>query len=213
MKATENMQAYHSPLGRMRMLAGTPALDFANTLHWRDGAMADFIPNYRELVAWCVPAQLLSAKEARQLFTLSGACAIEAQDVLAALTALRAAFKKWLTASAANLKGTAKSAAVARRALLTAISDRAGQTRLADLMRPNDDLERPDLRLPLQRCAAAMLLMLLFPAQGDIRQCEADQCGGFFLNQSRSKPRRWCSMDGCGNRAKAERFRLLHQKH
>ena len=213
MKATENMQAYHSPLGRMRMLAGTPALDFANTLHWRDGVMADFVPNYGELVAWCVPAQLLSAKEARQLFTLSAERSIEAQDVMAVLTALRAAFKKWLTASAANLKGTTKSEVVARRELLTAISDHAGQTRLADLLGPSEQPERPDLQLPLQRCATAMLLMLLFPPQGDIRQCEADQCGGFFLNQSRSKPRRWCSMDGCGNRAKAERFRLHHQKH
>lgn len=40
-----------------------------------------------------------------------------------------------------------------------------------------------------------------------IRQCEGSGCAILFLDQSRSGRRRWCSMDGCGNRAKAEAFR------
>lgn len=41
-----------------------------------------------------------------------------------------------------------------------------------------------------------------------IRQCEGNGCAILFLDQSRSGRRRWCSMEGCGNRAKAEAFRL-----
>ena len=40
-----------------------------------------------------------------------------------------------------------------------------------------------------------------------IKQCEAGGCALLFLDLSRSGRRRWCSMDSCGNRAKAEAFR------
>jgi len=40
-----------------------------------------------------------------------------------------------------------------------------------------------------------------------IRQCEGDGCALMFLDLSRSGARRWCSMSGCGNRAKAREFR------
>lgn len=40
-----------------------------------------------------------------------------------------------------------------------------------------------------------------------IRQCEGSGCAILFLDQSHSGRRRWCSMEGCGNRAKAEAFR------
>jgi predicted RNA-binding Zn ribbon-like protein len=40
-----------------------------------------------------------------------------------------------------------------------------------------------------------------------IRNCEGDGCALLFVDLSRSGRRRWCSMDGCGNRAKAEAFR------
>jgi predicted RNA-binding Zn ribbon-like protein len=38
-----------------------------------------------------------------------------------------------------------------------------------------------------------------------LRVCEHENCGWFFLDRSRNVPRRWCSMEDCGNRAKARR--------
>jgi predicted RNA-binding Zn ribbon-like protein len=40
-----------------------------------------------------------------------------------------------------------------------------------------------------------------------IRQCESESCALLFLDLSRSSDRRWCSMSGCGNRAKVAEFR------
>jgi len=40
-----------------------------------------------------------------------------------------------------------------------------------------------------------------------IRQCEGQGCAILFLDLSRSGARRWCSMQSCGNRAKAQAFR------
>jgi len=45
-----------------------------------------------------------------------------------------------------------------------------------------------------------------------IRVCADPQCGWLFLDSSRNRSRRWCSMDSCGNRAKARRFYQRHQK-
>jgi predicted RNA-binding Zn ribbon-like protein len=40
-----------------------------------------------------------------------------------------------------------------------------------------------------------------------IRQCEGETCALLFVDTSRAGDRRWCSMTGCGNRAKVAEFR------
>jgi len=40
-----------------------------------------------------------------------------------------------------------------------------------------------------------------------IRQCQSPTCTLFFIDTSRSRDRRWCSMSGCGNKAKVAEFR------
>lgn len=50
----------------------------------------------------------------------------------------------------------------------------------------------------------ALALVLGPPPQG-VRAC--DRCGWFFIDSSRGRRRRWCSMKTCGNQAKAARYR------
>jgi predicted RNA-binding Zn ribbon-like protein len=39
-----------------------------------------------------------------------------------------------------------------------------------------------------------------------VRECEDDRgCGYLFIDLSKNHSRRWCSMESCGNRAKAQR--------
>ena len=38
-----------------------------------------------------------------------------------------------------------------------------------------------------------------------VRRCANPECGWLFLDDSRAGKRRWCSMQSCGNRAKARR--------
>jgi predicted RNA-binding Zn ribbon-like protein len=51
--------------------------------------------------------------------------------------------------------------------------------------------------------AADELLEILTIRPGRIRQCAHPRCVLWFLDTSRNGSRRWCSMAGCGNRAKA----------
>ena len=47
---------------------------------------------------------------------------------------------------------------------------------------------------------------LLTSADRDrVRACASDPCRWLFLDLSRNRSRRWCSMEDCGNRAKARR--------
>jgi predicted RNA-binding Zn ribbon-like protein len=211
MESTGIVGAYFSPLGRMRMLGGAPALDLANTLHWRDEALADFVPNYEDLVAWCVPAQLLSKAEASLLVRHAKSHREAAQAVHEGMRTLRAALKVWFAASAYNLNHGTPPKPSAHRTVRKAIAKAGGKANLNAIMGLDATDAGEALRLPLQRCATAAAMLVLFPPANDIRQCEADHCGGFFINDSRFKPRRWCSMDGCGNRMKAQRFRLAHK--
>ena len=50
--------------------------------------------------------------------------------------------------------------------------------------------------------------LVLSPTARPARTC--DRCGWFFLDSSRGRRRRWCSMKTCGNQAKVARFRSTH---
>ena len=39
-----------------------------------------------------------------------------------------------------------------------------------------------------------------------MKSCPGAHCGWLFYDTSRNRSRRWCNMDGCGNRAKARRY-------
>jgi predicted RNA-binding Zn ribbon-like protein len=53
--------------------------------------------------------------------------------------------------------------------------------------------------------AARNLLELWEGSRERIKSCAHPDCILHFLDTSKSKTRRWCSMTGCGNRAKAKR--------
>ncbi|WP_208695923.1 CGNR zinc finger domain-containing protein [Mesorhizobium sp. M8A.F.Ca.ET.057.01.1.1] len=196
----------------MRMLGGAPALDLANTLHRRDGHEVDFIASYGDLLAFCIPARLLSEVESRSLKRLARNHGSLVCDVHSGVLTLRASLKSWLTRSARNLNSSPAAKSASLRDLRAAIARAGGSAGLGEILNLSSASATEAINLPLRRSAAAAAMLLLFPSGNDIRRCEADHCGGFFINESRSKPRRWCSMDGCGNRAKAARHRLAHRK-
>lgn len=45
-----------------------------------------------------------------------------------------------------------------------------------------------------------------------LARCELEGCGALLLSRSRSDARRWCSMETCGNRAKAAAFRARRRR-
>jgi len=48
--------------------------------------------------------------------------------------------------------------------------------------------------------------LLTGPDRARIGRCADGECGWYFLDVSRNRSRRWCRMEGCGNRNKARAF-------
>lgn len=190
------MRAYYSPVGRIRMLGGDPALDFANTLHWRDGALADFIPDFRSLAEWSLPAGLTTEEERDSVLARADEAVSTAEAVHAAAIGLRDVWRDRLAERTGIASGDR-----ARKELRELLAAALGDCGLG--VEGDESL----LRLPLKRVALAIASLELIPVERRIGRCAADLCGGYFLDTSRFKPRRWCSMDSCGNRAKVRGYR------
>jgi predicted RNA-binding Zn ribbon-like protein len=44
-----------------------------------------------------------------------------------------------------------------------------------------------------------------------VKVCDGEECGWLFLDTSRNRNRRWCSMSSCGARAKMRRYRARNR--
>lgn len=73
----------------------------------------------------------------------------------------------------------------------------------AMMVRRRDD----DAASLLEPVAAAFAHLLVDGDLAQVRRCEAHDCTLRFLDSTRSKRRRWCSMALCGNRMKVAAFR------
>jgi predicted RNA-binding Zn ribbon-like protein len=176
-------------------IAGDPALDFANTVYRRTPELgADLLNNPEAFTSWLARTKLLPPPEESRG---------DRDDGKAVLREARAL-----------------------RALLWAIFDAQGDGRalpadalagLLDVARRGTDGVRvhPDGSMtPLTPQDAFAILALrgvrlaLSPPPQGVRAC--DGCGWFFIDTSRGRRRRWCSMKTCGNLAKAARYRSTH---
>ncbi len=54
-------------------------------------------------------------------------------------------------------------------------------------------------------------LDLVRDSPGRVRECADPECPVIYLDTSRNRSRRWCSMEGCGARAKASTYYRRHR--
>jgi predicted RNA-binding Zn ribbon-like protein len=192
-----------TPAERLRRVGGHPALDFVNTID-PDEPQPDRLTDYRSLVAWAEAVNLLAPAEAAALRRLAAAEPVQAARWLDAARHLR-------EAAAALFRAAADKRPAARSDLdrlnswlrrLTPIPDLA--PRGSSYVRNTPD-RQSELAQPAMRAAVSIADLLTSPDLAHVRMCEAPGCGWVFLDRSPTRRRRWCSMAGCGNRAKAQR--------
>jgi predicted RNA-binding Zn ribbon-like protein len=193
----------------LRIVGGDPALDLANTLEGEHSP--DSLADYAELAAWAAKIGVIDAAGAGRLAARGRERPAEAARVLAEARALRtevdAVFRPLATgdeppeeALAAVL---ARGADAAARARLVRAHDPAALGRSGGafgLAWDGDDLER--VVWPL--AAAAVDLLRTGPLDR-LKQCA--HCPWLFLDSSRNRSRRWCTMSECGANAKMRRYR------
>jgi predicted RNA-binding Zn ribbon-like protein len=188
-------------------VAGHPALDFTNTASWPPGDVQnDRLVDYSALLAWSTRAQLITPVQADAMRARSLARPEEAQQVLHRARELREAVHEVFAAHAAGRPVPRRALDRLNRdlaeALLHALIGEQGGTFDWTWKGAPDALDR--MLWPLARTAADLLTSDQLPR---VRACAAETCGWLFIDTSKNRTRRWCSMSDCGNRAKVRRFR------
>jgi predicted RNA-binding Zn ribbon-like protein len=187
------------------LLGGRPSLDFANTVDWHASDQpVEYLTSYAALVEWGQHAGTLKDRQVEHLLEEAGRHPSEADTIRERAVLLREAIYRIFTAISAGLPAEGDDLAVLNAELSRTLACSrivpSGEGYAWDWIGEEDALDR--MLWPVVRDAADML------TSGDLArvgQCADDRCGWLFLDISRNHSRRWCSMEDCGNRAKARR--------
>jgi predicted RNA-binding Zn ribbon-like protein len=168
------------------------ALDFVNTLAAGPDGPLELLRSDADLWRWARASPL--AERLRPAQRSSARLDPEVQRLRAALHALVTARIDGGPPPRAALERLNESLALPRPPARLAFS--GGRFQL-----PSESLAtNEELRRALAESAAQLLTATLAER---LRRCAGEGCVLLFLDVSKSGRRRWCSMAGCGNRAKA----------
>jgi predicted RNA-binding Zn ribbon-like protein len=193
-------------LARPNLLGGALCLDFVNTVEWRGVPKpAERLTDYRELLIWAEAAGAIDRKSRLRLDAAAGRRPQAAAASLAEAVALRESLVEIFTAGAPRPAlveplNTWLARTPERRRLV--VSGAAFEWAAA---RNGDEFLAP--LWPVVWNAADLLVS---GQTARVRSCADRRCAWLFLDTSQSRHRRWCSMEGCGNRAKARRHYRRH---
>ena len=189
-------------------VAGHVALDFVNTVDWRSDPVRrhDLIGGPGDLIVWGTKAGLVSAAEARQLTAAAERDRRRADLAVQRARRIREVLARML--DAAGRGGRPEKADLRRLNAFThaALRRRRLELRGADYAWAWATADGRALDAILWPVILAAADLLTSPGRSNIRACAANDCGWLFLDTSRNRQRRWCTMKSCGNRAKARRF-------
>lgn len=211
MDAMDESPEYVSVAGTLDLAGGDLSLDFTNTVSSR-GAPGeyDYLDSYDDLLAWGAHAGALDASGAARLGEAAATRADEARAVLARARALRETTYRIFAAHAAG-----RIPAPGDLALLNAELSRAlAQRRIATVVGVfawEWDERRPALDRVLWPVVLAAADLLVSGELARVHQCENGTCGWLFVDRSKNRSRRWCSMKDCGNVTKVRRYRSKHR--
>jgi predicted RNA-binding Zn ribbon-like protein len=188
---------------RMRLVGGNLALDFVNT---RSGPPvgepdADVLAEYGDLVSWAVYTGDLSQREAESVRRQASENRRAANAVFARAIRVRDDLDQVFRALAAGRN--------ADQATLSRLRDDASDALRSARLEPgaafawswSDDRS---LTRPLWPVVHSAIELLVDGALHRVKQCQG--CSFLFVDESKNRSRRWCSMDDCGTDEKMRRY-------
>lgn len=192
--------------GTLALLGGRTCLEFSNTVDWRlSDQPVEYLTNYGALVAWGRHVGILDENQAEHLLAEAARRPSEAGAVQRRAVLLREAIYRAFAAISDGQRAEDDDLAILNDELSTALAElrivSSGEGYRWDGGDVADALDH--LLWPVARDAAELLTSEDLDRVG---QCHDDRCGWLFLDTSRNRSRRWCSMEDCGNRAKARRY-------
>ncbi len=197
------MSTSGAAIEHLSIVGGRLCLDFINTVddHASDHPQ-EYLTSYRELVAWGQCVTIVTEDEARHLLVEAAQHPAEAAATLEAAIRFREALYRIFLAALADeppppddlgIFNAARAQALAHSEIVATAAGFAWHW-----IAENHDLDW--ILWPVALSAAELLLS---PDLKEVKECGGPGCGWLFLDTSKNHTRRWCTMEGCGNRAKA----------
>jgi predicted RNA-binding Zn ribbon-like protein len=184
----------------LRIVGGDPALDLANTLEGEHSP--DSLVDYDELAAWAAEIGVIDRAAAGRLAGIATERPAEAARALAEARSLR-------TGVDAVFRALANGREPPEDALAALLERGAAAAARGRLVRTGDGFalawEGDDLGRVVWPLAAAAVDLLRTGQLDRLKQCA--HCPWLFLDSSRNRSRRWCTMSECGANAKMRRYR------
>jgi predicted RNA-binding Zn ribbon-like protein len=190
------------PTGGYYFIGESLCLDFVNTEVIAGGNRTDLLGNFDDLVSWCAAAQLVSPAQASEM-TRQWTGGRDAGRTFKQAIELRATLRMMVERLAAGRTAVLQAALDGINDVLRA---RAGDLRVVRTKTGYETRYRPlfiepaHLLVPIASSAADLLSTSDLTL---VRKCQNPQCILYFYDTTKNHARRWCSMTGCGNRAKA----------
>ncbi len=197
-------------------IADDPAIDFLNSVFKPSDTLVDLISDGRGLLDWLEKAEMLPADFYHRLST---ELSTKELDLAASkMRELRDWFRKFVID---NMGKPLNSHMSDELRLLNEIlsqdklyrqlelsdtsSENMGQAKSVVQWREQRHWkDADDLFLPVAQAMGKLICSANFE---DIKRCDGPNCMLLFLDISKNRTRRWCSMAMCGNRAKAASYR------
>jgi predicted RNA-binding Zn ribbon-like protein len=179
-------------------IGNNAAVDFVNTTVIRDGVPTDLCPTWDRVVLWAGGTGLLTAGERRELMLDDRDAVRSHRRAMELRAALRESFVRF-----------SRDGMLSGEQLRVINEHLSGQNSCVQLRREGDAFaitpapQEMTASLLLARIARHAADMFATREYSRLRRCAGEHCVLWFLDVSKNGTRRWCSMEGCGNRAKA----------
>jgi predicted RNA-binding Zn ribbon-like protein len=189
-----------------QFVAGNLALDFANTADWHEAEQpVELLTSFTDLLRWGQQAGLIDDEDVGRLLRVAEDDPEAAIATYARAITLREALFRIFRLIALQQPTAHDDLELLNVELMRAFAHRqivAGQDGYSLEWRGRETA----LDGVLWTVAQSAADLLTDAELRRVRQCAGDPCGWLFYDTSRNRRRRWCTMEGCGNRAKARRY-------
>lgn len=180
-------------------------LAFANTVHYYGGQdPRDELAAYADLVSWCKRAGVITEGERRQLRREAQRRFCEAAEIFNKAVELRGSIYRVFSAVIGGHQPAEADLLILNANVSEALAS------LQVMSTPNgfvwswkgDNKDIARILWPIARSSAELLTS---DQLNRLRECFGHNCTWLFMDTSKNQSRKWCSMSGCGNRAKSHR--------
>ena len=174
---------------RFHFMAGRVSLDFVATVGERWRRSFERLREPEDLARWLVEVGVLGERPA------------VTPGLLREARVLREAIHRIAKAAGRGVPDAADLAEVNRWAARPSLTPRLSSERAVEWVAPQP------ARAALASLARDAIDLVSGPLATRVRECAREDCALLFVDTSRPGRRRWCSMGGCGNRAKTAAYR------